>query len=157
MKLSDALHIINESHLVLESNIKSDDAVNLYTLAFSSLLLADQVHTWHWACNGGFAHTHFQTIYESIREFADSLVEITLNSGTKFEYHIPESIVPTELIPQKSEFDEKRSIEILEEYVEQLEKLSDTMDEKDAKGIVSLVDGEIETLEKEIGLIKNFK
>lgn len=155
-KLSDALKILSEANLVVESTINSDEAEKLYTLAFSTLLLADRVHTWHWACKSGFHHTHFQTIYESLRDFADELVEITLSSGKDFEYNIPESIVPTKLIPQKSEFDEKRAIEILEEFVEELEKMSDIVDEKGFKAVVDLVDGEIGTLTKEIGLLKSF-
>lgn len=155
-KLSDALKILSEAHLVVESAIDSHEAEKLYTLAFSTLLLADRVHTWHWACESGFHHTHFQTICESLRDFADELVEITLSSGKDFECNIPESIVPTKLIPKKSEFDEKRSIEILEEFVEELEKLSDILDEKGFKAVVDLLDGEIGTISKEIGLLKSF-
>ena len=155
-KLSDALKILSESNLVVESTINSDDAEKLYTLAVSTLLLADRVNTWHWACKSGFHHTHFQTIYESLRDFADELVEMTLSSGRDFEYNIPVSIVPTKLIPLKSESDVKRAIEILEEFIEELEKLSDIVDEKGFKAVVDLMDGEIGDITKEIGLLKSF-
>lgn len=155
--LNEAIDILESSHLVVESKINSDEAESIYTLAFATLLLADRVHTWHWACDNGFYHTHYQAVYESLRDFADELVEITLSTGVKFEYHIPEAIVPTELIPQKSSNDDKAAIKILEDYIEQLEKLSDSTDEKGFKALVSLIDGEIEELTKEVGLLKSFK
>ena len=49
---------------------------NLYTFAVDSLTFANKVHIFHWSCDSGFHHTHFQTVYETIRDFADQLVVI---------------------------------------------------------------------------------
>ena len=46
---------------------------NLYSFAVDSLTFANKVHIFHWSCDSGFHHTHFQTVYEIIR---DSTTEI---------------------------------------------------------------------------------
>ena len=35
---------------------------NLYTFAVDSLTFANKVHIFHWSCDSGFHHTHFQTV-----------------------------------------------------------------------------------------------
>ena len=60
--------------LTFLASTKEVEISKLYTFAIDSLIFADKVHTFHWKCDSGFQHTHFETIYEEIRDFADALV-----------------------------------------------------------------------------------
>ena len=71
--------------LTFLASTKEVEISKLYTFAIDSLIFADKVHTFHWKCDSGFQHTHFETIYEDIRDFADALVETVLSMGVKFK------------------------------------------------------------------------
>ena len=151
MNLNEAIAELKEHGYIVESAISKGHATILYTLAFNTLLIADRVHTWHWACDNGFQHTHFQTIYEGLRDFADELVEITLASGEKFNYT---------LVREQIAFDEKfninQAIKTLEDYNNDLQKFLENDTFANMKEIDNCITDAITLLSKEIGLIKNF-
>ena len=71
--------------LTFLASTKENEIEKLFTFAIDSLIFADKVHTYHFKCDSGFQHTHFETIYENIRDFADALVETVLSMGVKFK------------------------------------------------------------------------
>ena len=74
-----------DDFLTFLASTKENEVEKLFTFAIDSLIFADKVHTYHFKCDSGFQHTHFETIYENIRDFADALVETVLSMGVKFK------------------------------------------------------------------------
>ena len=149
MSLEQARKLIEGSGLVMEAEMGSDESVELYSFAFNSLLMADKIHAFHFSCESGFQHTHFQEVYETIRNFADELTEITLSGGVAYKY------VPMLDILKQEPFTMKMAVDTIEGYIEDLEKLSEL--HADNTKIANLIDDTIEKLSKEVGLLRSFK
>lgn len=152
MKLNEAKELLEENGYLVESQINKADADTLYTLAFNTLLMADQIHVYHWSCDSGFQHGIFQTLYEGLRDFADELVELTLSSGVKFNYKLVK-----ENIPSDEKFSINNAIKLLENYNKDLEKLVDTDTISKKKDIENCITDVITMITKQIGLLKNFE
>lgn len=161
MSLNTALKIIEESDLAVtknvtekkdmltEAEIGTEDSIELYSFGFNSLLLADKIHVFHLGCQSGFHHTHLQTVYETLRDFADSLSEITLSGGVAYQYEPMTDIVKPE------PFTIKNAVDTIDSYIDDLEEMSKR--HKDNTRIANLIDDTIEKLSKEVGLLRTFK
>lgn len=122
---------------------------HLYTFAVDTLTFANKIHIYHWSCDSGFHHTHFQTVYETLRDFADSLVEIVLGSGTEFKVTSKNYMLSDEI------FNLDNALRKLRNYIDELSKLAEQFQSKIA--INNLMSDTIEKLEGEYGLILRFK
>lgn len=161
MSLDMALKIIGDSDLAVSKNVTekndmlteaemgTEDSIELYSFGFNSLLLADKIHGFHLGCQSGFHHTHLQTVYETLRDFADSLSEITLSGGVAYQYEPMTDIVKPE------PFTIKNAVDTIDSYIDDLEEMSSR--HKDNTRIANLIDDTIEKLSKEVGLLRTFK
>lgn len=151
MTVSEAMEIIKESgkKTINESYLEQVNVEELYSLALEALFFADQVHLWHWTCKSGFHHTHLQEVYESLRDFADELVEVCLASGKKFEVN-----ANTRELGGDGDFDVQDAIDELEEFIDQIQDTAEKFDEYSE--ITTLIDDEAKALTKEVGLLKSF-
>lgn len=122
---------------------------SLYTFAVDTLTFANKIHIYHWSCDSGFHHTHFQTIYETLRDFADSLVEIVLGTGTEFKLDQKSYMFSDEI------FNIENALRKLRTYIDELTKRAEQFQSKIA--INNLMSDTIEKLEGEYGLISRFK
>jgi DNA-binding ferritin-like protein len=151
MTVSEAMEIIKESgkKAINESYLEQVNVEELYSLALESLFFADQVHLWHWTCKSGFHHTHLQEVYESLRDFADELVEICLASGKKFQVK-----ANTRELGGDGDFDVQDAIDEIEEFIDQIQATGKVF--KEESEITTLIDDEAKALTKELGLLKSF-
>jgi len=151
MTVSEAMEILKESgkKAINESYLEQVNVEELYSLALESLFFADQVHLWHWTCKSGFHHTHLQEVYESLRDFADELVEICLASGKKFQVK-----ANTRELGGDGEFDVQDAIDEIEEFIDQIQATAKVF--KEESEITTLIDDEAKALTKELGLLKSF-
>lgn len=151
MTVSEAMEILKESgkKAINESYLEQVNVEELYSLALESLFFADQVHLWHWTCKSGFHHTHLQEVYESLRDFADELVEICLASGKKFAVK-----ANTRELGGDGDFDVQDAIDDLEEFIDQIQATGKVF--KEESEITTLIDDEAKALTKELGLLKSF-
>lgn len=122
---------------------------HLYTFAVDTLTFANKIHIYHWSCESGFHHTHFQTVYETLRDFADSLVEIVLGSGTEFKVTSKNYMLSDEI------FNIDNALRKLRNYIDELSKLAEQFQTKIA--VNNVMSDTIEKLEAEYGLILRFK
>lgn len=120
----------------------------LYTFAVDSLTFANKVHIFHWSCDSGFQHTHFQTVYETIRDFADKLVEIVLATGTEFKVASKNYMISDEI------YNKDNALRKLRFFIDEVEKLSEQFKSKVA--LNSLMSDTVQTLENEYGLLLKF-
>ena len=152
MTVSEAMEILKESgkKAVNESYLQEANVEELCSLALEALFFADQVHLWHWTCKSGFHHTHLQEVYESLRDFADELVEICLASGKKFQVK-----ANTRELGGDGDFDVQDAIDELEEFIDQIQATASVFDEYTE--ITTLLDDESKDLSKELGLLKSFQ
>ena len=120
----------------------------LYTFAVDSLTFANKVHIFHWSCDSGFHHTHFQTVYETIRDFADKLVEIVLATGTEFKVASKNYMISDEI------YNKDNALRKLRFYIDEVEKLSEQFKSKVA--LNSLMTDTVQTLENEYGLLLKY-
>ena len=152
MTVSEAMEILKESgkKAVNESYLQESNVEELYSLALEALFFADQVHLWHWTCKSGFHHTHLQEVYESLRDFADELVEVCLASGKKFSVK-----ANTRELGGDGDFDVQDAIDELEEFIDQIQATASVFDEYTE--ITTLLDDEAKELTKEVGLLKTFQ
>ena len=152
MTVSEAMEILKESgkKAVNESYLQEAKVEELYSLALEALFFADQVHLWHWTCKSGFHHTHLQEVYESLRDFADELVEVCLASGKKFAVK-----ANTRELGGDGDFDVQDAIDELEEFIDQIQATASVFDEY--AEITTLLDDESKELTKELGLLKSFQ
>lgn len=120
----------------------------LYTFAVDSLTFANKVHIFHWSCDSGFHHTHFQTVYETIRDFADKLVEIVLATGTEFKVASKNYMISDEI------YNKENALRKLRFYIDEVEKLSEQFKSKVA--LNNLMSDTVQTLENEYGLLLKF-
>lgn len=139
--------MVDES--INESYLEEADVGELYEVAADALLFADQVHIWHWSCQSGFQHVHFEEIYEALRDFADELVEVCLASGKNLKYSIGSS-----MNADSNEFEMQTAIEKLEEKIDELQAAQDKF--RDYSEITAVFDDILKKLSKELGLLKNF-
>lgn len=151
MTVSEAMEILKESgkKAINESYLEQVNVEELYSLALESLFFADQVHLWHWTCKSGFHHTHLQEVYESLRDFADELVEICLASGKKFQVK-----ANTRELGGDGDFDVQDAIDEIEEFIDQIQATAKVF--KEESEITTLIDDEAKALTKELGLLKSF-
>ena len=113
------------------------------------MTFATKVQVFHWSCESGFQHTHFETIYNIIRDFADKLVETVLSMGIKFKANNKTYVINDEL------FDISSAILKIEAFRDSLIDLKSQYSTKIS--LENLFGDTIEQLDKEIGLLKNFK
>ena len=151
MTISEAMEILKKTgnKAINESYLEQVNVEELYSLALEALLFADQVHLWHWTCKSGFHHTHLQEVYESLRDFADELVEICLASGKKFDVK-----ANTREIGGDGDFDVQDAIDEIEEFIDRIQATADGFE--DETEITTLIDDEAKELTKELGLLKSF-
>ena len=151
MTVSEAMEILKESgkKAINESYLEQVNVEELYSLALEALFFADQVHLWHWTCKSGFHHTHLQEVYESLRDFADELVEICLASGKKFQVK-----ANTRELGGDGDFDVQDAIDEIEEFIDQIQATGKVF--KEESEITTLIDDEAKALTKELGLLKSF-
>lgn len=151
MTIEEAKDILSKSgkKTINESYLEQVNVEELYSLALESLFFADQVHLWHWTCKSGFHHTHLQEVYESLRDFADELVEICLASGKKFQVK-----ANTRELGGDGDFDVQDAIDEIEEFIDQIQATAEKFDEYSE--ITTLIDDEAKALTKELGLLKSF-
>lgn len=135
--------------LTFLASTKETEISKLYTFAIDSLVFADKVHTFHWKCDSGFAHTHFEEIYNIIRNFADSLVETVLSKGIKFKAESKTYTITDDL------FDISNALLKIEAFRDSLIDLKSQY--STIISLENLFGDTIEQLDKELGLIKNFK
>ena len=121
---------------------------SLYTFAVDSLTFANKVHIFHWSCDSGFHHTHFQTVYETIRDFADQLVEIVLATGTEFKVASKNYMISDEI------YNKENALRKLRFYIDEVEKLSEQFKSKVA--LNNLMSDTVQKLENEYGLLLKF-
>jgi len=150
MTVSEAMEILKESgkKAVNESYLQEANVEELYGLALDALLFADQVHLWHWTCKSGFHHTHLEEVYDSLRDFADELVEICLASRKKF------AVKTSRDLGGDGEFDIEDAIDEIEDFIDQIQATASVFDEYSE--ITTLLDDEAKDLSKELGLLKSF-
>lgn len=151
MTVEEAKEILKESgkRTINESYLEDVNVEELYALALEALFFADQVHLWHWTCKSGFHHTHLQEVYESLRDFADELVEICLASGKKFQVK-----ANTRELGGDGGFDIQEAIDEIEDFVDQIQATGKVFNEESE--ITTLIDDEAKALTKELGLLKSF-
>ena len=121
---------------------------NLYTFAVDSLTFANKVHIFHWSCDSGFHHTHFQTVYETIRDFADQLVEIVLGTGAEFKLASKNYLISDEI------YNKENALRKLRFYIDEVAKLSEQFKSKVA--LNNLMADTVQKLENEYGLLLKF-
>ena len=121
---------------------------NLYTFAVDSLTFANKVHIFHWSCDSGFHHTHFQEVYETIRDFADQLVEIVLATGRPFKVASKSYLISDEI------YNKENALRKLRFYIDEVEKLSEQFKSKVA--LNNLMSDTVQKLENEYGLLLKF-
>lgn len=120
----------------------------LYTFAVDALTFANKVHIFHWSCDSGFHHTHFQTVYETIRDFADKLVEIVLATGTEFKVASKNYMISDEI------YNKDNALRKLRFFIDEVEKLSEQFKSKVA--LNNLMSDTVQTLENEYGLLLKY-
>ena len=121
---------------------------NLYTFAVDALTFANKVHIYHWSCDSGFHHTHFEEVYDTIRDFADQLVEIVLATGTPFKLSSKNYLISDEI------YNKDNALRKLRFFIDELEKLSEQF--KSKVGINNLMSDTIQKLENEYGLLLKY-
>lgn len=130
------------------ASTNDSECEKLYTFAVDALTFANKVQIWHWSCGSGFHHTHFEEIYDIIREFADKLVETVLSMGYEFGLQSKTYLINDE------KFELPAAILKLEAFRDELEKYKKQYSTKIS--LENLFGDTIESLDREIGLIKNF-
>lgn len=130
------------------ASTNNSECEKLYTFAVDALTFANKVQIWHWSCKSGFHHTHFEAIYDIIREFADKLVETVLSMGFEFKIDSKNYLINDEL------YDLANAVLKLQAFRDELEKNKKQYSTKIS--LDNLFADTIEALDKELGLIKNF-
>jgi DNA-binding ferritin-like protein len=136
-----------ENFLTYLKDKNSADIKSLFTFAVETLNFANQVHIYHWSCESGFHHTHFQEIYEKLRDFADKLVEISLG---KEEFSI--NPIPADI--DGKIYNTENALRKLRKYIDDLIVIAKKFEAQTA--INNLMTDTIEALEGEFGLISKF-
>lgn len=124
-----------------------NDMNKLFDFALDTLSFANRIHLMHWGCEKGFHHTHLEEIYDLLRDFADTLVELSLAKGT-FQ------ITGKTYTFKNEPFEVNDCIQQLELYISSAEATINGY--KNNRGIQNIFDDMIAKLEQQIGLIKNF-
>jgi DNA-binding ferritin-like protein len=128
---------------------KDAEVEKLFGFALDSLTFATKIQVFHWSCESGFQHTHFEALYELVRDFADKLVETVLSMGVKFKANNKTYVINDE------PFDVSTAILKIEAFRDSLIDLKSQYSTKIS--LENLFGDTIESLDKEIGLLKNFK
>lgn len=138
-----------DDFLTFLAGTKEAEIEKLFSFALDSLAFSNKIQTYHWSCESGFYHIHFEEIYKIIRDFADKLVEIVLSMGIKFKANNKTYVINDEL------FDISTALLKIEAYRDSLIDLKSQYSTKIS--LENLFGDTIEQLDKEIGLLKNFK
>ena len=138
-----------DDFLTFLASTKEADLEKLFSFALDSLMFSIKASQYHWSCESGFQHEHFETIYNIIRDFADKLVETVLSMGIKFKANNKTYVINDEL------FDISSAILKIEAFRDSLIDLKSQYSTKIS--LENLFGDTIEQLDKEIGLLKNFK
>ncbi len=138
-----------DNFLTYLAGTKEAEIEKLFSFALDALTFSNKVQVYHWSCESGFQHTHFEAIYDIIRDFADKLVETVLSMGIKFKANSKTYVINDEL------FDVSNALLKLEAFRDSLIDLKSQYSTK--VSLENLFGDTIEALDKEIGLIKNFK
>ncbi|MBO7691261.1 MAG: hypothetical protein J6T10_01340 [Methanobrevibacter sp.] len=128
---------------------KDAEVEKLFGFALDSLMFSIKISQYHWSCESGFQHTHFEALYELVRDFADKLVETVLSMGVKFKANNKTYVINDE------PFDVSTAILKIEAFRDSLIDLKSQYSTKIS--LENLFGDTIESLDKEIGLLKNFK
>ena len=139
----------SQDFLTFLASTNESEVEKLYTFAMDSLMFSIKVHYYHFACESGFQHTHFEELYTIIRDFADKLVETVMSMGIKFKIESKTYMLNDEI------FDLNSALLKIENYRDELVKLKEQYSTKIS--LENLFGDTIENIDKEIGLIKNFK
>lgn len=123
------------------------DVNKLFDFALDTLNFANAIHLMHWSCEKGFHHTHLEDIYDTLRDFADTLVELSLAKGS-FQ------ITGKSYTYKNEPFSEDACVAKLEQYI--MTATSVVGAYPNNRGIQNIFDDMIAKLEQQIGLIKNF-
>lgn len=127
---------------------KDAEVEKLFSFAIDSLMFSIKISQFHWSCESGFQHTHFETLYDLVRDFADKLVETVLSMGIKFKANNKTYVINDE------PFDVSTAILKIEAFRDSLIDLKSQYSTKIS--LENLFGDTIEALDKEIGLLKNF-
>ena len=138
-----------DDFLTFLASTKEADLEKLFSFALDSLMFSIKASQYHWSCESGFQHEHFEKIYNIIRDFADKLVETVLSMGVKFKANNKTYVINDEL------FDISSAILKIEAFRDSLIDLKSQYSTKIS--LENLFGDTIEELDKEIGLLKNFK
>lgn len=130
------------------ASTKETDLEQLFSFALDSLMFSIKISQFHWSCESGFQHTHFETLYDLVRDFADKLVETVLSMGVKFKANNKTYVINDE------PFDVSTAILKIEAFRDSLIDLKSQYSTKIS--LENLFGDTIEALDKEIGLLKNF-
>lgn len=130
------------------ASTKETDLEQLFSFAIDSLMFSIKISQFHWSCESGFQHTHFETLYDLVRDFADKLVETVLSMGVKFKANNKTYVINDE------PFDVSTAILKIEAFRDSLIDLKSQYSTKIS--LENLFGDTIEALDKEIGLLKNF-
>ena len=133
------------SYLASETD---DECEDLYAFALDALTFANKVQIWHWTCGSGFHHTHFEAIYDAIRDFADKLAETAMSMSHEFKLQSKSYSITNE------KYELAAALLKLQEFRNKLEQYKKQYSSKIS--LDNLFADIIETLDRELGLIKNF-
>lgn len=124
-----------------------NDVNKLFDFALDTLTFADKIHLMHWGCEKGFHHTHLEEIYDLLRDFADTLVELSLAKGS---FKITGKTYDFKHEP----FEVNDCVQQLEQFITLAESVISSYPKN--RSIQNIFDDMIAKLEQQIGLIKNF-
>lgn len=137
-----------ETFTTYYADSKEAEYQTLYTFAVDSLTFSNKINIFHWQCEKGFTHTHLQTVYEIIRNFADELVEITLATGTEFKIDEKSYKFSDEI------YNQENMLRKLRAFIDSIETMANTFNSKIA--LNNLMTDTVQQLEKEYGLLSKF-
>lgn len=139
---------IADDFLSFLASTMDNECEKLYTFALDALTFANKVQIWHWTCGSGFHHTHFEEIYDAIRDFADKLVETVLSLGYEFKLQSKSYLINDE------KYELSAALRKLQAFRDELEQYKKQYSSKIS--LENLFADTIEKLDRELGLIKNF-
>lgn len=148
MDIPQEEHIQDDFLSFLASKTDSE-CEKLYTFAVDSLTFATKIQIWHWTCESGFHHTQFEELYKIVRDFADKLVETVLSMGYKFKIDSKNYLISDDV------FELSNALIKIQNFRDELEKLKKQYGTKIS--LDNIFADTIEAIDKEIGLLKNFK
>lgn len=139
---------IQDDFLSFLASTTANETEKLYTFAMDSLAFANKIQIWHWTCKSGFHHTHFEALYDAVRDFADKLVETVMSMGFEFKLTSKNYLINDEV------YDLNNALLKITDFRDELEKLKKQYSTKIS--LDNIFSDTIEAVDKELGLLKNF-